>query len=234
MGNNGSQDKKPKLTNIAKHTDLLDIYGHGDVIDIESVSTDTSGCQALKNAILGKQWLNSAQMYNANMLILDARYNVNGFQDTMLAPILQKNGQWHIPVDGLISQKAPSANIHYNCQQHRLTSFQFENGDIYLLDRSLSQKKQYCLNDSLKIQLSQIYDRGKSQITVKIPDVQQQYNSYDCGLFAIANMMEFVVGSYHGLQDGRQGFVFIQSEMQKKILLNALAKDTWNHFQKEN
>ena len=90
MGNNGSLDKKPKLTNIAKHDDLLDTYGCGDAIDIESVSIDTSGHQTLENAILGKQWLNSDQMYNVNKLILDARYNINGLQDTMLAPILQK------------------------------------------------------------------------------------------------------------------------------------------------
>ena len=90
MGNNGSQDKKPKCTNIAKLGYLLDRYGHGDVIDSESVSTNTSGCQALENAILGKQWLNSGPMYNVNKLILDARYNVNGFQDTILAPILQR------------------------------------------------------------------------------------------------------------------------------------------------
>ena len=54
MGNIGSLDKKPKLTNIAKHGDLLDTYGCGDVIDIESIPIDTSGHQALENAILGK------------------------------------------------------------------------------------------------------------------------------------------------------------------------------------
>ena len=82
-----------------------------------------------------------------------------------------------------------------------------------MLDSSLSQKMQYCLNDSLQIQLAQIYGRGKSQITVKIPYVQQQNNGYDCGVFAIAKMMEFVADRYHGLQGGRLGFVFLQSEM---------------------
>ena len=106
--------------------------------------------------------------------MLNAKYTVSGFQDTMLAPILQKNGRWHIPGDGFTCQKPPSANIHYNSQQHLVISFQFENGDIYLLDSSLDQKMESCLNDSLKIQLAQIYGRGKSQITVKIPYVQQQ------------------------------------------------------------
>ena len=70
----------------------------------------------------------------------------------------------------------------------------------------------------MKIQLAQIYGRGKSQIIVKIPYVQQQNNSYDCGLFAIANMMEFVADRYHELQDGRLGFVFIQSEKWKHLV----------------
>ena len=42
------------------------------------------------------------------------------------------------------------------------------------------------------IQLSQIYKNDASQaLQVKIPRVQQQPNSYDCGLFAIANVVEF-------------------------------------------
>ena len=54
----------------------------------------------------------------------------------------------------------------------------------------------------MTIQLAQIFGREKSQITVKIPYVQQQNNGYDCGLFAIPNMIEFVADRYHGLQDG--------------------------------
>ena len=55
-----------------------------------------------------------------------------------------------------------------------------------------------CLNDSLKIQLAQFYGQGKSQLRVKIPYVQQQNNGHNCGLFAIANMMEFVTSRYKG------------------------------------
>ena len=69
--------------------------------------------------------------------MVNADYSVSGYQDTMLAPILQKNGTWHIPASGSNSQKPPSANIPYNSQKHWVTSFQYENGDIYLLDSSL-------------------------------------------------------------------------------------------------
>ena len=42
------------------------------------------------------------------------------------------------------------------------------------------------------IQLSQIYKNDASKaLQVKIPRVQQQPNFYDCGLFAIANVVEF-------------------------------------------
>ena len=60
-------------------------------------------------------------------------YSLHGFQDTLLAPI-KKNGTWHIPANGFKNQKPPSANIHYNGQKHWVTSFQFEDSDVFLLD----------------------------------------------------------------------------------------------------
>ena len=74
------------------------------------------------------------------------------------------------------------------------------------------------MNDSLEIQLAQIYGQGKSQLRVKIPYVQQQNNGHDCGLFAIANMMEFVTNRYKGLQQGRLEFNYIQSEMRNHLV----------------
>ena len=70
------------------------------------------------------------------------------------------------------------------------------------------------LNDSLKIQLAQIYGYGKSKLNVKIPCVQQQHNSYDCGLFAIANMMEFATNRYSGLTDAHLKFSYVQNKMR--------------------
>ena len=70
----------------------------------------------------------------------------------------------------------------------------------------------------MKIQLEQIYGRGISQTTIKIPYVKQQNDGHDYGLFAIANMIEFVADKYHGLQDGRLGFVYTQGEMQKHLV----------------
>ena len=49
---------------------------------------------------------------------------------------------------------------------------------------------------TLKIQLAQIYAPGQSKLKVKVPYVQQQNNGHDCGLFAIANMMEFAANRF--------------------------------------
>jgi Ulp1 family protease len=47
------------------------------------------------------------------------------------------------------------------------------------------------LTTSVEIQMSLIYGKGKTVVPVKIPKVQQQHNSIDCGVFAIAFMVEF-------------------------------------------
>ena len=138
--------------------------------------------------------------------------------DSIIGPVLKKNGMWYIPTKGFNSQRSPSTNIHYNSQKHWVTTFQYENGDIYLLDSDLGKKMDLCLNDSWTIQLAQMYGHGKSKLKVYIPQLQQQNNGYDCGLFAIANMMEFIANRYTGLQEGKLEFEFIQCEMREHLV----------------
>ena len=109
-------------------------------------------------------------------------------------------------------------NIHYNSQKHWVTSFQYENGDIYLIDSSTGGSIENCLNDSLKIHLAQIYGNGRCKISIHLPFLQQQNNGHGCGLFAIANMLEFVTNRYQGLQERKQEFKFVQNEMQKHLV----------------
>ena len=198
----------------------MDTCIHNDLVELESrsdiLSKEKGELQHLTNGILGMQWLTSDHMSNVNKLMIKDEYSLHGFQDTLLAPVKKKNGTWHIPASGFKNQKQPSANIHYNGQKHRVTSFQFEDGDIFLLDSDLGKK--ICLTDSLKIQLAQIYGQGKSKLKVKIPHVQQQNNSYNCGLFAIANMIKFATNRYNGLKDGKLEFMFIQNEMRTHLI----------------
>ena len=124
--------KKSKPSHPASNQDFLTTYMHNDFIDIDS-SMLSEKEKALTN-IHGKQWLNSDHMSHVNKLMVDAGFSINGLQDTLLAPTLQKSGKWQIPANGFNSQKPPSVNIHYNSQKHWVTSFQYENGDIYLID----------------------------------------------------------------------------------------------------
>ena len=55
-------------------------------------------------------------------------------------------------------------------------------------------------------------------IKIKIPQVQQQNNGHECGLFAISNMMEFVTCRYDGLREQRLGFSFNQSDSCKHFV----------------
>ncbi|VDI57395.1 Hypothetical predicted protein [Mytilus galloprovincialis] len=50
---------------------------------------------------------------------------------------------------------------------------------------------EFRLTPSTEIQLSAIYSHGKKNLLVKLPDVQQQTNGYDCGVYAIANLVEY-------------------------------------------
>ncbi|CAC5423718.1 unnamed protein product [Mytilus coruscus] len=71
-----------------------------------------------------------------------------------------------------------------------------QSNEVYLLDSMYST-----LTTSSEIQLSQIYSRDKKRLLVKIPEVQKQNNSIDCGLFmlfAIANVVEFCFTSFSG------------------------------------
>ena len=68
---------------------------------------------------------------------------------------------------------------------------------------------------------------------MKIPRIQQQNNNCDCGLFAIANMIDFVSNRYQGLQDGKLELVYVQSEIGK-YLKKCLGQKYMEPFQNEN
>ena len=80
----------------------------------------------MKDSILGQQWFNTDHLSKFNRLIQQAGYSLNGFKDTLLTPLLKKNGVWHIPADGFKSLRSPVTNHHYNSQKHLVTSLQFD------------------------------------------------------------------------------------------------------------
>ena len=94
-------------------------------------------------------------MSAVNKMMITANFSVNGFQETVLMPILQKDNSWFSPSNGFQPRESPSVNIHHNSNNHWVCSFQFENDDcVYLLDSSLGINVERNLADSLKIQLA--------------------------------------------------------------------------------
>jgi Ulp1 family protease len=117
--------------------------------------------------------------------------DINGFQETTLAPVFS-NGKWTSST-GFQAQDPPCVQIHHNSRDHWVMSIQIENGDIYFFD-SLRLK----INTSLEFQLCKMYGQNNNRILIKIPEVQKQDNSIDCGLFAIANAVEFCNNGFKG------------------------------------
>ena len=115
-----------------------------------------------------------------------------GFQNTWRVHVLE-NKKW-IYQHKMRSQPSPSVQIHHTGCDHWITSCQDPNGTIYVLD-SMNGKT---LTTSVEIQMSMIYGKGKTVVPVKIPNVQQQKNSIDCGVFAIAFMVEFCFNNFIG------------------------------------
>ncbi|CAG2233949.1 unnamed protein product [Mytilus edulis] len=83
------------------------------------------------------------------------------------------------------------------------------------------------LTTSLEYQLTQIYGKDKKKLIIRIPDVQKQQNSIDCGLFAIANALEFC-------QSGFKGGTHITYEQKymREHLIHCLENGKFTHFPK--
>jgi hypothetical protein len=144
-----------------------------------------------KQDILNNQYLCSDVIISAQNLLQIQFPNINGFQETTLAPVFS-NGKWTSST-GFQAQDPPCVQIHHNGRDHWVLSIQIENGDIYFLD-SLRLK----INTSLEFQLCKMYGQNNNRILIKIPEVQKQDNSIDCGLFAIANAVEFCNNGFKG------------------------------------
>ena len=57
-----------------------------------------------------------------NMLRRQFR-SINGLQDTLLAPVRDKNGKWIIPENSFNKVLSPSVQIHYTGYSHWVMTF---------------------------------------------------------------------------------------------------------------
>ncbi|PJE77789.1 hypothetical protein CI610_03284 [invertebrate metagenome] len=167
-----------------------------------------------KLKISNKEWICSDIINEVQSIMSKQFPGLNGFQLTNLAPVYDSNKcKWKNQI-AFQSVVSPSVQIHHNGRDHWVTSFQTSNGDISVLD-SLASKENHTVNTpSIELQLCSIYGNNKSSIPVKILDVQDQNNGYDCGLFAIANMVEFC---FKG-NSFKQKTNFIENQMRDHLI----------------
>ncbi|CAC5424992.1 unnamed protein product [Mytilus coruscus] len=116
--------------------------------------------------------------------------SLNTEHKLMFSPLFDEDKQcWTENFGTFTSQATPCVQIHHTGKSHWITSLQTKKDSaVYLLD---SNSKDFRLTPSTEIQLSAIYSHGKKNLLVKLPDVQQQTNGYDCGVYAIANVVEY-------------------------------------------
>lgn len=104
-----------------------------------------------------------------------------------------------------------AAHIHHNGKFNWVTCLKLD-GQIYVLD-SISNGK---LTSSLQIQLAYVYCFKYNLITVRLPKIQQQTNSIDCGLSGFANAIFCYQWSdlfvYDALISGRISYTALRSE----------------------
>ena len=126
---------------------------------------------------------------------------IGGMQDTGYAPVLECN-KWDYALR-MKPVKAPAAQIHHTGEDHWVVSIQEEdNGEIYILDSLLGIiKRKGHLPASLEMQLSSAYGENRKVLKITVPSIQQQTNGVDCGLFAIANLVEFCFNGFNGKED---------------------------------
>ena len=116
-------------------------------------------------------------------------------------------------------QIPPTVQVHYNGRHHWVTSFQERpDSSIYIMDSLYSS-----MTTNLWMQLAKIYGVGKKSLSVKICTSLKQSNGSDCGLFALANVVEFLEGGLSSIEDIKWNF---NADQIRDHLLSCLeAKD---------
>ena len=121
---------------------------------------------------------------------------------------------------------APVCQIHHTGSDRWVTSVLSENCNEIIIFNSL-QGKFPSISNSLKLQLFAVYGGTKKHLNIKIPQVQQQSNLVDCGLFAIALAAEFCFNGY----DGDDSIEFDRQFMRAHVLA-CFQRKTFSHFPK--
>ena len=139
-----------------------------------------------KRIITDNGWLSDKHMLAVSNILRRQFPHINGLQDTQNTPFFMEDNQLWNTSRHFKPQISPcDGNNHWTMSFSTSKDPNF----IYYIDSLGANLKS--LRNNIKIHLSQIYRSSSSILEVKVPRVQQQPNSYDCGLFSIANVVEF-------------------------------------------
>ena len=182
--------------------------------------------------ILGDVELTSDTMERVQLILSHQFREINGFQCTLLVPkYISATKTWdYTKKDQFESRAGPTTQIHY-CGGHWVTSYQAVNGNVTLLD-SLWYG---LLSPSLEIQLAKIY--GHNQINRKLSIAvshcqQQKSGSVDCGVFAVANAVEFCLNQQEDVDRGVRDWDFDMSKAREH-LKECLDQELFTEFPKK-
>ena len=151
--------------------------------------------------------------------IIDAAHDmipgINGFQQCTLVP-LYADQHWEVPRIPFQRTPAHSVQIHHIGHSHWVTSFQ-RAGDnrVFLLDSLLPGPE---LPASLQIQLAQIYGSSDDQMLIEVPHLSKQDIGSYCGLYAIANMLEFCKGGLANVPERKLTWEFQQDNLRSHLI----------------
>jgi hypothetical protein len=151
-----------------------------------------------KNVLLASKCLTSDHINAVNILGRQQFPEIFGLQSTHHAPVFSETHQhWtsRMPFKP-VPEDEKSAQIHHNGRDHWVVTVRPHSTDIFFIDSLLHKNS---INPSLEIQMAQIYGKTKKSIKVRKPKVQQQTNGSDCGVFAIAFLVEFCVNGLENI-----------------------------------
>ena len=171
-----------------------------------------------KREIQNYKFLSDNHMRAALKLLQTQFPNIGGMEDTLKCPVfVKKEDRWKIPLGGFSKCQGPSLQIHYTGHSHWLLSVKCEDGNFYLIDSMHAAKLR--LTSALEIQLCEIYDTGLSNLIVSVINPVLQTNTYDCGLYAIANAIEFATNRLHfWLQTSKCEWIYNEELMRKHLI----------------
>lgn len=165
------------------------------------------------------------KLINFGQQLLKAQFSeINGFQDCCYVPV-QNKGVWKYSLKMKFS-RSTACQIHHTGADHWVTSVSPANETDLIVFDSL-QGPVPSISNSLKMQLFAAYAQNKNHLNILIPKIQQQANSVDCGIFALAYATEICFTGFVGGES-----IDFDKQIMREHLLNCFQNKSMSPFPK--